>query len=60
MKITWTNCAEEIPLDGNKYLIIRVVATNIKQVVRVCQIPKYRSTLEWTTYTQEKWEELDK
>ena len=61
MQITWTNCAEKMPPDD-----IRVILMPINFPITTTGLKYYlqgkRGFLDykWTPYTPKKWEELNK
>lgn len=65
MQITWTNCADEMPPDGDSEIIIgrvddpAVILTPANEIYYDMDSNK-RNEWQWTEYTQEKWEYLNK
>ena len=58
IEITWTNCADEMPPDGMRVIILAfgeyMKMTWCGELSRVAS-----NKTEWTPYTDEKWEELN-
>ncbi len=66
MVIQWTNCSEQMPTDDNEFYIAMVGKDEFinkvsGKTIREC-IEKCVHTLEvnWTPYTPEAWEELNR
>lgn len=64
-EITWTNCADNIPLDDTE-IFVRNINDHCEFVITPANEIWYDvaegnlSDWEWTEYTKEKWEELNK
>jgi len=66
MQITWNNCAEQMPPEEQKTIFRRTDKDKFmftKNVVDAHSLIFYTrkvDVLQWTPYTPEKWEELNK
>lgn len=63
MKITWTNCAEQMPPDDRCESIIKLPGGYYKSINRDIWNEKHlygTGLIFWTPYTPEKWNELNK
>lgn len=59
MQITWTNCADQMPLDDEDIIVSACGYFTIHEGLDL----KYWLSVDhvkWTPYTPEKWKELDK
>ena len=64
-EITWTNCADEMPPDDETEIIIRHVEDKELILTPANEVfydidTLYKDVWEWTEFTEEKWEELNK
>lgn len=65
IEITWTNCADNIPLDATE-ILVRNINDHCELVITPANEIWYDvaegnlSGWEWTEYTKEKWDELNK
>lgn len=62
-KITWTNCADEMPPYSRRYIILKLESCNkLFLKIMVSDELKEMDTTDWqwTHYTPEKWKELNK
>jgi len=66
-EITWTNCADEMPPAAAKVIVDEEGYYNITTGKQLHDLASYReieqrtmSHMEWTSYTPEKWKELNK
>ena len=66
MTITWTKCADEMPPDDSpfKLIILRDINSPIKTLSRLyswrLKMLRNANKYEWTPYTHEVWDELDR
>ena len=65
MQITWTNCADAMPPDDETEIIIRHVEDKELILTPANEVfydidTLYKDVWEWTEFTEEKWEELNK
>jgi len=65
-EITWTNCAEQMPPDDETEILIRPINDNSELILSpAIEVfydidAVYKDMWEWTEFTKEKWEELNK
>ena len=60
MKITWTNCSDEMPYGYNR-CIIKLTHNNELFIIRPEWFVFGKPYMwHWTPYTPEKWKELNK
>lgn len=62
-EITWTNCAEQMPPYNRKYIIFKLESIDrlfLKIMVGDELNDMDITNWQWTEFTKEKWEELNK
>lgn len=62
-EIKWTKCSEEMPPDDDTQVIIRTTKDHIllrKDSARCVRCYMLPIQYEWTPYTPEAWEELNR
>jgi len=64
-EIIWTNCAGQMPPDDESEIIVRHVEDKEPILTPSNEVfydidTLYKDAWEWTEFTEEKWEELNK